>query len=230
MNRSERRRNKASQPGPKAQSPQPAQKFAWKTVFDASPMKDGMPPHFLLYLLNEKEGFARYGKLVAATFWLQSQMVALICVNEDEKLRQLNTVENGRHFPGALRVAATEKLKTLSSEPLRKEFLRCFGSQMTPDLQSDLEEVILERDGLSHGYVSLLSQIIGSGELSWTPRSSQSRDRVINRVVGQTSEGGMLMFNLSAETFQEEISRICRIMDFIASTLKQWDIHYPVFA
>ena len=198
--------------------------------FDTSPMISGMPTYFLLYVLNEKEGFARYGKLITATLWLQSQMVALVCVHEDEGLRQLYTVDHGSRFPRALHAAAAKKLEALSSESLRKEFLRCFGSRMTPDLQIDLERVILDRDGLSHGYVSLFSQIMGPGVVMWSPRLSPSREAVLSKVVGPPEERPMLALDLSAENFEEEISRICRIMDFIASHLKQWDIPYPVFA
>ncbi len=231
MNRAERRRNKRLSTEPKTRGPQLTPKGAWKKMFfDSAPMVDGMPPHFLLYVLNEKEGFARYGKLVTATLWLQSQMVALICINEDAKLRQLNAVENGSHFPNALRVSATKKLETLSSEPLRKEFLRCFGSQMTPELQEDLEKVFLDRDGFSHGYVSLFSQIMGPGAVTWTPRSVSSRNKVFSRAVGPLGDGTMLAFNLSADSFEEAISRMCRIMDFISSILKQWNIPYVVFA
>ena len=234
MNRAERRRRKASQTVSTAQTgtrkAESAPTYAWKTVFDAAPMAEGMPPHFLLYVLNEKEGFARFGKLVTATLWLQSQMVALICLYEDAELRKLNDVEHGRHLPGALRGAATKKLEALSSEPLRKEFLRCFGSQLTPSLRNDLDGVILDRDGLSHGYVSLFSQITGPGAVTWAPRSSSSRDGVLSRVVGEPREGTVLAFSLSADAFEEVIARICRIMDFIASVLQQWGIPYPVFA
>ena len=234
MNRSERRREKASQTANTEQSDsrtsQTAPTGTWKTVFDAAPMAEGMPPHFLLYVLNEKEGFARFGKLVTATLWLQSQMVALICLYEDAELRKLKDVDHGRYLPGALRGAATKKLEALSSEPLRKEFLRCFDSQLTPSLRNDLDGVILDRDGLSHGYVSLFSQITGPGAVTWAPRSSSSRDAVLSRVLGEPMEGTVLAFSLSADAFEEVIARICRIMDFIASALKEWDIPYAVFA
>ena len=234
MNRAERRRNRASQTATKAQAvtrtPQASPTGTWKTVFDAAPMADGMPPHFLLYVLNEKEGFVRYGKLVTATLWLQSQMVALVCLNEDAELRKLKDVEHGRHLPGALRAATTNKLEDLSSEPLRREFLRCFDSQLTQSLRNDLDRVFLDRDGLSHGYVSLFSQIMGPGAVTWAPRSSPSRDAVLSKVVGEPREGTVLALSLTADAFEEIIARICRIMDFIASVLKKWDIPYAVFA
>ena len=228
MNRAERRRQGKSKPDPKSPSPELAQGGTWHTLFDAKPMAEGMPPHFLLYLLNEKDGFARLGKLVAATLWLQSQVAALICINEDVELRLLNIAEHGRGFPAALRTATSKKLEDLSSESLRREFERCFGSRMTEDLKSDLEKATLSRDGLFHGRVALFSQLLGPGEVTWTPRRSAARDEVIARAVGPTN--GTLNLALTAQTFDEEISRICRIMDFIASVLKQWNIHYPVFA
>ncbi len=234
VNRAERRRKKVSQTPTTVQTDtstsQAAPTYSWKTVFDAAPMADGMPPHFLLYVLNEKEGFARYGKLVTATLWLQSQMVALVCLNEDAELRKLKDLDHGRHLPGALRAAATQKLEDLSSEPLRRKFLNCFGSQLTQSLKDDLDRVFLDRDGLSHGYVSLFSQIMGPGAVTWAPRSSPSRDAVLSKVVGEPREGTVLALSLTADAFEEVIARICRIMDFIASVLKQWGIPYPVFA
>ena len=58
MNRAERRRLKKGkpQPDPQPRTPEPAKELVWKSIFDAKPMAEGMPPHFLLYLLNEKEG------------------------------------------------------------------------------------------------------------------------------------------------------------------------------
>ena len=87
MNRSERRRRDREKSKPE---------YAWRTIFDAEPMANGMPPSFLLYLLNEKEGLARLGKLLTASLWLQSQMVALICLEDSPELRDRCTVENGR--------------------------------------------------------------------------------------------------------------------------------------
>ena len=206
------------------------QQGSWKTIFDAAPMANGMPPYFLLYVLNEKEGFARYGKLVTASLWLQSQMAAALCVEESSRLRSLITKEHGRHFPGALHLDATRKLKKLSSERLRKNFLRSFGSQMSKELKEDLEKVFLIRDGLAHGYVSLFSQIPNSGRVLWSPRSSRRRDAALGSESGSPRKDAVLSFSLTEESFQEEIARICRVMDFIASALKQWDIFYPIFA
>ena len=63
----------------------------------------------------------------------------------------------------------------------------------------------------------------------WAPHRSPSRDAVPTKVVGN-QQPDILAFNLSADAYQEEIERICRVMDFIASVLKQWDIPYLVFA
>ena len=63
----------------KSEQIRPEPKGEWKTVFDAKPMADGMPSHFLLYLLNEQPTFVRHGKLLTASLWLQSQMVAAVC-------------------------------------------------------------------------------------------------------------------------------------------------------
>ena len=78
MNRAERRRrNNAKSTSGQAPSGQ------WRTLLDLSPMANGMTVSFLLYLLNEKEGFDRHGKLLTASLWLQSQMVGLICLHDD---------------------------------------------------------------------------------------------------------------------------------------------------
>ena len=221
MNRGERRRRDRGKAKPE---------YAWKTVFDAQPMANGMPPSFLLYLLNEKEGLARLGKLVTASLWLQSQMVALICLQDNPELRDRCTVDNGRHLPNELLHATTKKLEDLSSESLRKAFLERFSSQMSEELQRDLERVSLGRDALAHGYVSLFRQIIETGGIPWSPRPSRGRDEVLNRVVGRRPENTFFLLSLSNPGFEEEIARICRVMDFIASAVKQWDIPYPVFA
>ena len=220
---------KKRQPAPQAEGPKPTTEYGWKTIFNGQPMAEGMPANFLLYLLNEKEGFVRLGKLVTATLWLQSQMVALICVNENAELRRQHTVDHGKGFPAALHNAATRKLEVLSSESLRREFTRCFHSQMSVDVRSDLERVSLDRDGLIHGYVALFNQITGPGVVLWAPHRSPSRDAALTKVVGN-QQPDILAFNLSADAYQEEIERICRKMDFIASVLKQWDIPYMVFA
>ena len=221
MNRAARRRQKEGKSKPE---------YAWKTIFDAKPMADGMPPSFLLYLLNEKEGFERLGKLLAAALWLQSQMVALICLHDSPDLRIRCTEDNGKHLPNELLRATTKKLEDLSSESLRKAFLERFSSQMSEELQRDLERVSLGRDALAHGYVSLFRQIIETGDIAWSPRQSHGRDEVIDRVAGPRPEDSFFLLSLSDPDFEEEIARICRVMDFIASSVKQWDIPYPVFA
>ena len=193
-------------------------------------MADGMPPYFLLYLLNEKEGFARHGKLLTAALWLQSQMVALICLQDSQELRQRCTVDNGRHLPDELLRAATKRLEELSSESLRTTFLDRFGAQMPEELKSDLERVTLGRDALAHGYLSLFRQIRETGPVPWSPRPSQKRDEVLNRIAGPRPADAVFLVSLSDPDFEEEIARICRIMDFIASKVTQWDIPYPVFA
>ena len=72
--------------------------------------------------------------------------------------------------------ATTKKLEHLSSESLRKEFHRCFHTSMSDELLNDLQTVVIFRDALSHGYISLLDQIINSGRehLFWSPRPSPS--------------------------------------------------------
>ena len=221
MNRAERRRRDSGESKPK---------YAWRTIFDAKPMAEGMPPYFLLYLLNEKEGFARYGKLLTAALWLQSQMVALICLQDSAELRGRCTIDNGRHLPNELLRAATKRLEDLSSESLRAAFLDRFGSEMREELHGDLEMVSLGRDALAHGYLSLFRQITETGSIPWSPRPSRKRDKVLGRVAGPRSADTVFLVSLSDREFEEEIARICRVMDFIASTLRQWDIPYPVFA
>lgn len=221
MNRAARRDKKKAKPKPE---------YAWKTVFDAKPMANGMPPSFLLYLLNEKEGFERLGKLLSAALWLQSQMVALICLQDSPELRIRCTVDNGRHLPDELLRAATKKLEELSSESLRKAFLERFSSQMSEELKIDLARVSLGRDALAHGYVSLFRQIMEPGGIPWSPRPSPGRDVVLDRVAGPRPENSFFLLSLSDPDFEDEIARICRVMDFIASVVKQWEIPYPVFA
>ena len=239
MNRAERRRRNRRNKGntsPRdipSQTPQPAEpqpEYAWKQIFDAKPMADGMPPSFLLYLLNEKEVFARHGKLLTAALWLQSQMVALICLQDSPELRNLAKIDNGRHLPSELSRATIAKLEELSSESLRTEFLKRFESTMPEELRSDLEKVTLDRDALAHGYVSLFRQIAGNDNIAWSPRPSNKRNEVLDRVIGPRPENTFFAFSLSDSAFEEEIARICRMMDFIALTIKQWDIPYAVFA
>ena len=221
MNRAERRRHDKGESKPQ---------YAWKTIFDAKPMANGMPPSFLLYLLNEKEGLARHGKLLTAELWLQSQMVALICLQDSPDLRNRCTIDNGRHLPNELLRATTKRLEELSSDSLRAAFLKRFGSQMAEELRSDLDMVSLGRDALAHGYVSLFRQIMDTGDIPWSPRPSRSKDKVIERVAGIRRDDAFISFKLSDSAFEEEIARICRLMDFIASMVKQWGIPYPVFA
>ena len=173
-------------------------------------MADGMPPSFLLYLLNEKEVFARHGKLLTAALWLQSQMVALICLQDSPELRNLSKIDNGRHLPAALSRATISKLEELSSESLRTVFLQYFRSEMSEELRSDLEKVTLSRDALAHGYVSLFRQITGEDNIAWSPRPSTKRSEVLDRVVGHRPENTFFSFSLSDSHFQEEIARICR--------------------
>ena len=221
MNRAERRRREREESKPE---------YTWETIFDAQPMADGMPPHFLLYLLNEKEGLARHGKLLTAELWLQSQMVALICLEDSQELRIRCTTDNGRHLPQELLRATTRRLEELSSESLREAFLQRFGTKMSADLQMDLARVTLGRDALAHGYLSLFNQLVETGKIAWSPRPNSRRAKVLESVVGPRPKDSFFSFSLSDRAFEEEIARICRIMDFIASIVRQWDIPYPVFA
>lgn len=193
-------------------------------------MADGMQPSFLLYLLNEKEGFERLGKLLTAELWLQSQMVALICLQDSPDLRLRCSVDNGKHLPDELLRATTKKLEQLSSESLRRAFLVRFSSQMSVELKGDLDKVFLCRDALAHGYVSLFRQVLEQDGIPWSPRPSQVRDEVLDRLAGPRPEDSFLLISLSDSSFEEEIARICKVMDFIASVVKQWNIPYPVFA
>lgn len=227
MNRAERRRQAKTKNTKEAS---PKQEYVWKQIFDGKPMADGMPPHFLLYLLNEKEVFERHGKLLTAAVWLQSQMVALICLQDSPELRNLHTVENGRHLPAALAQAAIRRLEELSSESLRSVFLDRFSSSMSKELQRDLDQVTLGRDALAHGYLSLFRQITGDKDITWSPRPSPKRDSTVESLYGPRPENTFLSWKLTDEAFEEEIARVCRVMDFIAAMVKQWDIPYPVFA
>ena len=169
MNRAERRRrNNAKATSGQAPSGQ------WRTLLDLSPMANGMTVSFLLYLLNEKEGFDRHGKLLTASLWLQSQMVGLICLHDDPQLRALYKVDNGRHFPFRLHEAAIKRLETLSSGSLRKEFLERFGEELTTELEDDLEWALVDRDALAHGYVSLFRQLSGKPQIMWSPNDQRS--------------------------------------------------------
>ena len=226
VNRAERRRLEREKSKPQSSKAE----YSWRTIFDAKPMADGMPPSFLLYLLNEKEGFARMGKLLTASLWLQSQMVSVICLQDSPELRQRCTIDNGRHLPNELLHATTKGLEELSSESLRTAFLQQFRSEMTEELQRDLERVSLGRDALAHGYVSLFRQISEKASIPWSPRPSRERNEVLDRLAGPRPTDTFFSLSLSDPDFEEEISRICRVMDFIASTVKKWDIPYAVFA
>ena len=202
------------------------------TVFDAKPMAEGMPPEFLLQLLNSQKAFVRHGKLLTASLWLQSQMVAAICLYDSPELRNRCIADNGKHLPAELGKATIQKLENLSSESLRKKFLRCFDYSMSEQLQGDIAHIPLYRDALAHGYLSLRQQIIGpkSEGVFWSPRFSRTRHETLNSLYGPRPDGTFLVVSLSTLAFKEEIERICRVMDFIALKLKDWDIHYPVFA
>ena len=227
MNRAERRRQGRGKSTAEGQ---------WRTLFDASPMAKGMPPHFLMYLLNEKQGLARHGKLLTATLWLQSQMVALVCLYENSELLQLAQVEHGRYFPYELARVATSRLEDLSSESLRQKFLECFGSEMSDVLKGDLASVILDRDVLSHGYVSLFQHIdseaaaTGDVGIAWSPRPNRKREEFLESVAGPRPPNTYFRLSLSDRAFADEIEKIGRVMDFIASKVTGWGIPYPVFA
>lgn len=207
-------------------------KGEWKAFFNAKPMAEGMPPHFLLYLLNEQPILVRHAKLLTASLWLQSQMAAAICLHESPDLRKRCKIDNGRHLPAELGRATITKLGKLSSESLRSKFTQCFRPWISAELQSDLDQVPLVRDVLSHGYLSLVQQIIApkQDQIAWLPRLSSHRKKALEALVGSRQDDGFVAFQLSEDTFKEEIERICRVMDFIASRTKTWDIYYPVFA
>ena len=207
-------------------------KGQWKTIFDAKPMAEGMPPQYLLKLLNSQKPFVRHGKLLTASLWLQSQMVGAICLHDSPELRNRCTIDNGRHLPMELGKATIRKLETLSSETLRREFARCFGSSVSERLQDDLARAPLCRDALSHGYLSLRQQIIGPQPegVFWSPRSSRERSDTLRALYGLRPEGTFLIVSLSREAFMAEIERISIVMGFIALKLTDWYIPYPVFA
>ena len=222
------KKRKAPRRKPRTTQPKPE----WKTVFDAKPMAHGMPPRFLLQLLDKQQFFVRHGKLLTASLWLQSQMAGAICLQDDADLRERCTVDHGRHLPTELGRATTKKLEHLSSESLRKEFHRCFHTSMSDELLNDLQTVVIFRDALSHGYISLLDQIINSGRehLFWSPRPSPSRDITLKEIFGSRDKGPFLRLSLSPQSFKAELERISRLMDFIALRVKEWGIPYPVFA
>ncbi len=195
-------------------------------------MSEGMPPHFLLYLLNERLPMVRYGKLAAAHLWLQSQMAAAICLHQSEELRELYTVENGQRFPYALAEAAAKKLEKLSSESLRREFTSCFRSEITKaGIRKDIEAVCVLRDTLAHGYVSLFQAIVeeDSGVL-WSPRASGDKMRVLREMAGPPPPNAAFRLRLTQEAFEDEVERVCRVMDFIASMGKKRGLDYVLVA
>lgn len=204
--------------------------YGWVPIFDFNPMKDGMPPHFLLYLLNEQAGFVRRSKLMMATMWLQSQMAASICLAEDPDLRRRCKADHCKHLPKELGQATIRRLEALSSENLRRRFVDLFGEFMPDDLTTDVAGVTLMRDSLSHGYVSLFWQILGSEEIMWLPRTSAPKKKILEDAVGPLMQDSVLTLPLSEEGFKKEIERTCRVMDFIASVVKGWDIPYYAFA
>ena len=221
---------KRKKPQRKSRSTQP--KLEWRTVFDAKPMAYGMPSRFLLQLLDKQQFFVRHSKLLTASLWLQSQMAGAICLQDDADLRERCTVDNGRHLPTELGQATIKNLEDLSSESLRKEFHRCFHTSMSDELLNDLETVVIFRDALSHGYISLMQQIVGGEQqhLFWSPRPSRSRDTTLEALFGSRDKGPFLRLSLSPQSFEGEIERICRLMDFIALRVNEWGIPYPVFA
>lgn len=197
-------------------------------------MADGMPPHFLQYLLNERQGFARHGKLLTATLWLQSQMVSLICLHENPQLIKRIEVENGRHFPFELAQASIGRLEDLSSGSLREKFLEYFGTEMSDELKDDVARSLLDRDALSHGYVSLFlninDQTKGRVGVPWSPRPNRKREAVLDNVLGPRPDNTYFMVSLSDQDFEDELERICRVMDFIAHKVTGWGIPYAVFS
>ena len=196
---------------------------------DLSPMADGMTVSFLLYLLNEKDGFDRHGKLLTASLWLQSQMVALICLYDDPQLRDLYKVDNGRHFPFRLHEVAIKRLETLSSGSLRKEFLERFAQELTTELKDDLEWALVDRDALAHGYVSLFRQLIGDPQIMWSPKPNADREEFLQKTAGPRPDNTYLGIGLETVEYEDRLRRICRLMDFIASKVKGWDIEPAAF-
>ena len=194
-------------------------------------MAEGMPPAFFLKLLNTRDAFVRHGRLSTACVWLQSQMVGLICLHDSEELRDRCAEDDLSHLPEELCKATIQKLENWSSETLRKEFVRCFGSEMSEQLEIDVTFVTFYRDALAHGYLSLRQQIIGPEPegVFWSPHSRKLRDKLLAAAFGPRPEGAHLILNLSEKAFNDKIARICRLMDFIALKLKAWDFPYPMF-
>ena len=224
MNRAERRRRRKGK-DPLEQSPT----GQWRTLLDLSPMANGMTVSFLLYLLNEKEAFDRHGKLLTASLWLQSQMVGLICLYDDPDLRALYKVDNGRHFPFRLHEAAIKKLETLSSGSLRKEFMERFEAELTTELADDLDWALVDRDALAHGHVSLFRQLSGNPHIAWSPRPNAVREEFLQKTAGPRPANTYFSISLETADYEDRLRRICRVMDFIASKVKEWDIEPATF-
>ena len=224
MNRAERRRRKKV----KATSGQ-APSGQWRTLLDLSPMADGMTVSFLLYLLNEKEVFERHGKLLTASLWLQSQMVGLICLHDDPDLRALHKVDSGRHFPFRLHEAAIKRLETLSSGSLHKEFLERFGAELTTELADDLDWALVDRDALAHGHLSLFRQLDGNPHIAWSPKPSAVREEFLQKAAGPRPANTYFGISLETVEYEDRLRRMCRLMDFITSKVKGWDIEPAVF-
>ena len=196
-------------------------------------MAEGMPSDFLLKLMYQEVSFVRHSQLLMASLWLQSQMAGLICLYDSPELLARCTVEHGRHLPTELGRATLHMLEYYSSESLCKEFMRRFRSTMSVLLREDLEWIPIYRDALSHGYVSLRQQIVGSlqEKIFWSPRRAKARDKKLERLLGYPRpDDSFFAISLSKMEFEQGIERICRLMDFIALRLKEWDIPYPVFA
>ena len=208
-------------------------RYKWRTVFDASRMAEGMPPDFLVKSLYQEPGLVRHSQLLMASLWLQSQMAGLICLHDDSDLLTRCTIENGRHLPAELGQATLDMLEKWSSETLRREFEMRFRSKLSNQLREDLDWIPIYRDALSHGYVSLMQQVVGSWQqkVFWSPSRSKAREKKLERLFGgPRREGTYIVIDLSRIEFETGIERVCRVMDFIAGELKEMDIPYPVFA
>ncbi len=126
-----------------------------------------------------------------------------------------------------------DMLEKWSSETLRREFEMRFRSKLSNQLREDLDWIPIYRDALSHGYVSLMQQVVGSWQqkVFWSPSRSKAREKKLERLFGgPRREGTYIVIDLSRIEFETGIERVCRVMDFIAGELKEMDIPYPVFA
>ena len=59
---------------------------------------------------------------------------------------------------------------------------------------------------------------------------SRRRNELLYKLVGPPPAVTYFLFALKDPAFGEEIERICRVIDFIASVVKQWGIPYAAFA